>query len=239
MFQAEADGLKEIAASESVNVPLPITLGRAEGYSFLVLDWLELEYREALSDKQLGERLAKMHAQPEAYFGWHRNNTIGSSQQVNSPNNDWGKFWRENRLAFQLDLANSNGFGRELAESGARLCDGVDEFFNDYPVFPSLLHGDLWAGNAARDNTGNPVIFDPACYYGDREVDLAMSELFGGFDREFYQSYNANLSMDSGYKVRKTLYNLYHVLNHLNIFGSAYLKQAVSMVRQLLAELRG
>ncbi len=239
MFRSEVAGLTEIAASESVKVPSPISTGLADGYSFLVLDWLELENRKSSSDKLLGELLAKMHAQRHAYFGWHQNNSIGSSQQINTPKNDWVKFWRENRLAFQLELAESNGFGASLAESGAQLCDGVDKFFNAYPVFPSLLHGDLWAGNAARDPAGNAVIFDPACYYGDREVDLAMTELFGGFGKDFYQSYNANLGLDAGYKVRKTLYNFYHILNHLNIFGSSYLGQAELMVRRLLAELRG
>ena len=118
------------------------------------------------------------------------------------------------------------------------LVSGAAALFANYRPQPSLLHGDLWAGNAAVDQRGHPVVFDPACYYGDREADLAMTELFGGFSRDFYAAYQAAWPLDQGYGVRKTFYNLYHILNHLNLFGGGYLRQAESMLAMLLSELR-
>ncbi len=109
--------------------------------------------------------------------------------------------------------------------------------FVGYQPQPSLLHGDLWGGNAAVDTQGNPVIFDPACYFGDREADLAMTELFGGFGRDFYAAYQDFLPLDQGYATRKTLYNLYHILNHLHLFGGGYLSQSERMLERLLAEV--
>ncbi|MDH5594042.1 MAG: fructosamine kinase family protein, partial [Gammaproteobacteria bacterium] len=115
-------------------------------------------------------------------------------------------------------------------------CELLDGFFTDYNPVASLLHGDLWSGNYAFLKTGEPVIFDPATYYGDREADIAMTELFGGFSAEFYAEYNNCYPLDSGYKTRKTLYNLYHILNHMNMFGGGYRGQAESMINSLLAE---
>ncbi|MGZ8947750.1 MAG: fructosamine kinase family protein, partial [Methylococcaceae bacterium] len=171
------------------------------------------------------------------YFGWHRDNTIGSTLQINNQSNDWLTFWREQRLGFQLKLAGNNGYGGSLQANGECLCSDMAILFNDYMPQPSLLHGDLWAGNAAVDKLGSPVIFDPACYYGDREADLAMTELFGGFSRDFYAAYQAVWPLDDGYDVRKTLYNLYHILNHLHLFGGGYLRQAESMMAMLLSEI--
>jgi fructosamine-3-kinase len=113
----------------------------------------------------------------------------------------------------------------------------LDVFFSDHRPRPSLLHGDLWSGNAGVDRGGTPVIFDPAVYYGDRETDLAMTELFGGFPGQFYEAYVETWPLEPGYEVRKILYNLYHVLNHLNIFGSGYLHQARTMLNRLLGEI--
>jgi fructosamine-3-kinase len=179
-----------------------------------------------------------MHRQAQPYFGWRRDNTIGSTLQLNSSSDDWLTFWREQRLGFQLKLAANNGYGGSLQAKGERLCSDMAVFFEHYSPHPSLLHGDLWAGNAAVDKQGRPVVFDPACYYGDREADLAMTELFGGFSPDFYSAYQAEWPLDHGYSLRKTFYNLYHSLNHLNLFGGGYLRQAESMMAQLLAEIR-
>jgi fructosamine-3-kinase len=178
-----------------------------------------------------------MHRCESGRFGWHRDNTIGSTPQINDPSDDWITFYRDHRLGFQYQLAADHGYG-ELMPSGQQLMDCLDQFFADYKPRASLLHGDLWSGNYAIDQNGQPVIFDPAVYYGDREADLAMTELFGGFSARFYAAYNDAYPLDAGYKVRKNLYNLYHILNHLNLFGGGYLGQAERMTRQLLSEVR-
>ncbi len=237
MFEAEFEGLREIAATATIKVPEPLVYGVRDDAPFLVLELLTLKSPNAHSERILGEQLAAMHANPQSGFGWTRNNTIGSTLQKNNRSECWIDFWRDHRLAFQLNLARSNGCPSSLLDRGALLCDKFATLFDGYPLAPSLLHGDLWSGNAAADEKGQPVIFDPACYYGDRECDLAMSELFGGFGTDFYRAYHQTWALDPGYRTRKTLYNLYHVLNHFNLFGGGYLRQADSMIRTLLAEI--
>ncbi|MDD1626394.1 MAG: fructosamine kinase family protein [Methylococcaceae bacterium] len=237
MFEAEFAGLQELEKTQSVRVPGPVVCGKTGEHSFLVLENIELGCSNKVSDRLLGQQLALMHQQQQPYFGWHRDNTIGSTLQINNQNNDWLTFWREQRLGFQLKLAGNNGYGGSLQANGERLCSDMAMLFNDYMPQPSLLHGDLWSGNAAVDKLGSPVIFDPACYYGDREADLAMTELFGGFSRDFYTAYQSVWPLDDGYDVRKTLYNLYHILNHLHLFGGGYLRQAESMMAMLLSEI--
>jgi len=237
MFEAEFAGLQELGKTQSVRVPAPVVCGKTGEHSFLVLENIELGCSNKVSDRLLGQQLALMHQQQQPYFGWHRDNTIGSTLQINNQSNDWLTFWREQRLGFQLKLAGNNGYGGSLQANGERLCSDMAMLFNDYMPQPSLLHGDLWAGNAAVDKLGSPVIFDPACYYGDREADLAMTELFGGFSRDFYAAYQAVWPLDDGHDVRKTLYNLYHILNHLHLFGGGYLRQAESMMAMLLSEI--
>ena len=238
MFEAEFAGLEAMQHSHSVRIPTPISTGLLDEQSFLLTEMIQLQSCRSDCNRKLGEQLAKMHQQPQPYFGWHRDNTIGATEQVNDQSDDWVSFWRQQRLGFQLDLAASKGYRGRLEQSGQQLCQRLDNFFTDYQPQPALLHGDLWSGNAEADSEGNPVIFDPACYYGDREADIAMTELFGGFGADFFDAYNDHYPLDSGYKVRKTLYNLYHILNHLNLFGSGYQRQAQGMIDQLLAEIR-
>jgi fructosamine-3-kinase len=237
MFEDEFAGLQDIARTQAVRVPAPVVCGKTPQHSFLVLEYLELGSSTKASERLLGQQLALMHQQQHPYFGWHRHNTIGSTLQLNDPSYDWLTFWREQRMGFQLKLAANKGYGGSLQANGERLCSDMAALFDNYLPQPSLLHGDLWAGNASVDKLGSPVIFDPACYYGDREADLAMTELFGGFSRDFYAAYQAVWSLDKGYDVRKTFYNLYHILNHLNLFGGGYLRQAESMMTMLLAEI--
>ena len=237
MFAAESTGLQELAATQTLRVPNPIVYGQTDIHAFLVLEYLELSRASVSSERLLGQQLAQLHQSVQPYFGWHRDNTIGSTLQLNQKSQHWPSFWCEQRLGFQLQLAAKNGYGDWLQTSGERLCDHLALFFTDYTPTPSLLHGDLWAGNAAADKQGMPVIFDPACYYGDREADLAMTELFGGFSRDFYAAYQTVWPLNEGYKVRKSLYNLYHILNHLNLFGGGYLQQARNIIASLLAEL--
>ena len=237
MFEAEFAGLLDIAKIRTVRVPAPIVFGATPEHSFLVLEYLEFGRSNKDSERLLGRQLALMHRQEQPYFGWHRDNTIGSTLQLNSQSNDWLAFWRERRLGFQLQLAADKGYGGILQANGERLCSDMTALFDNYKPEPSLLHGDLWAGNATVDKQGHPVVFDPACYFGDREADLAMTELFGGFSQDFYAAYQSVWPLDHGYGVRKTFYNLYHILNHLNLFGSGYLRQAESMMARLLSEI--
>ncbi len=237
MFQAEFAGLQAIAATDTVRVPRAVLSGTANGQAYLVLEHIVFGQAKRQSWHTLGRQLADLHRQPQAYFGWQRDNTIGSTPQPNAASADWLAFWRDQRLAYQLQLAASNGYRGNLQRLGERLCANMGVFFAGYRLLPSLLHGDLWGGNVAFDQQGTPVIFDPACYYGDREADLAMTSLFGGFAAEFYAAYQEHWPLDEGYAVRKILYNLYHILNHLNLFGGHYLSQAENMIALLLAEL--
>jgi protein-ribulosamine 3-kinase len=237
MFAAEFAGLQEIAKSNAVRVPKPIVHGEAGSQAFLVLEFMEFGASNQQAQRLLGEQLAGLHRSEQPYFGWHRDNTIGSTPQINTRGDDWIAFWRERRLGFQLQLASRHSYVGRLQTQGERLCSALNGLFDGYRPQPSLLHGDLWAGNSATDKQGRPVIFDPACYYGDREADIAMTELFGGYGRDFYQAYNDSWPLNPGYPVRKTLYNLYHILNHLNLFGGGYQRQAENMTLQLLAEL--
>jgi len=238
MFDAEAAGLKEIAGARAVRVPAPVCWGTHKGCAYLVLEYLEFGGGSESVADELGLRLAQMHRFTRARYGWDRDNTIGSTPQSNTPGADWIEFWRRHRLGFQLELAARNGYAGALQRQGERLLAAAPALFEDHTPAPSLLHGDLWSGNYAVDCTGHPVIFDPAVYYGDREADLAMTELFGGFPARFYHAYRDAYPLDTGYAVRKTFYNLYHVLNHLNLFGGGYRSQAERMIDALLSEIR-
>ena len=237
MFEAEAEGLREMASAGAVKVPEPLSTGLAAGQAFIVMEDLPLGGNG--NGVRLGRELAAMHRATRSRFGWHRDNTIGSTAQYNDESADWIEFWRERRLGAQLKRAAAKGHGGGLQRQGERLMADLPAFFSDYAPVPSLLHGDLWSGNYAYCRDGTPVIFDPAVYYGDREADIAMTELFGGFGGDFYAAYNEAWPLDAGYRQRKTLYNLYHILNHLNLFGGGYGSQALGMIERLLAELRG
>jgi protein-ribulosamine 3-kinase len=234
MFEAEAAGLEEIAATDTVRVPRPTCTGSDRERAWLVLEYLPLSSGGVRAMAALGERLAAMHRSTRERFGWTRENTIGSTPQVNTQLPDWSEFWARHRLGYQLDLAAHNGHGGELQRKGTLLLERVSSLLAGYRPAASLLHGDLWGGNAATTG-GEPVIFDPAVYYGDREVDLAMTRLFGGFPSEFYLAYENAWPLAPGHRERTGLYNLYHVLNHLNLFGGGYLGQALEMIDRLLA----
>lgn len=238
MFEAEALGLQEMRALNCIRIPEVICHGQTTKQSYLVLEYIELGSLRGQASQKLGTQLAQLHRHRQPFFGWKMNNTIGSTPQYNDREHDWPSFWQHQRLGQQLKFAAKNGFGARLQDKGQLLLENIHLFFETYTPIPALLHGDLWGGNAGADPQGNPVIFDPACYYGDRETDIAMTELFGGFGADFFAAYQAEYPLDPGYKTRKTLYNLYHILNHVNLFGSGYLGQAEGMLSQLLAEIK-
>jgi protein-ribulosamine 3-kinase len=240
MFKAEARALKEISALNCIRAPSPIATGRVTALDGQV-DWLVLEYLDLIPngpESQLGEQLAALHGHKFTQYGWSRNNYIGSTPQDNTVVESWALFWRDRRLLPQLELAKNNGFGEQLSNSGEQLLDSIEQIMDDHQPVASLLHGDLWAGNKAFTRDGLAVIFDPASYHGDRETDIAMSELFGGFGADFYAAYEAVSPLADGYQLRRDLYNLYHVLNHLNLFGQAYLGRSQNMISSLLAQIR-
>jgi protein-ribulosamine 3-kinase len=209
-FAAEADGLE--ALRPHVRAPKVLDYGK----TYIRLEFLDL--RRSGNWSELARMLAHLHRQTGPRFGWHRDNYIGLSPQQNGWCDDWAEFWRERRIRPQAERA-----GLEV---------NLGRLLEDHKPQPSLLHGDLWNGNAGFTAEG-PVIFDPAVYYGDREADLAMTELFGGFPREFYEAYHQAWPLDAGYEQRKHVYNLYHLLNHLNIFGGGYLGQVKATLRLL------
>lgn len=234
MFEAEAAGLRELASAGAVRVPTPIACGADASHAWLVLEHLTLSRGTSAGARALGRQLARLHRHAGRTFGWARDNTIGATTQRNTQTDDWITFWREHRLRVQLDLAARNGYRGRLQDSGARLLEALDALLAPHRPPASLLHGDLWRGNAAFTEDGEPVVFDPAVYYGDRETDLAMTELFGGFPDEFYRGYQDEWPLEPGYERRRDLYNLYHVLNHLNLFGGGYLGQAQRLIDRLL-----
>ena len=196
------------------------------------MEWLEFGYGDKPAWRLMGERLAAMHrVQSDQGFGWDQNNTIGSTPQKNPWTEGWIEFFTEHRLRYQFQLAHRRGshFSRQDA-----LLAAIPHLLAGYTPQPALVHGDLWSGNAAVTQTGEPVLLDPAVYFGDREVDIAMTELFGGFPAGFYQGYEAAYPLEAGYPRRKVLYNLYHILNHFNLFGGGYGSQANRMIDQLL-----
>ncbi len=231
MFQAEALGLKQISATNTIRVPKPLIWGVAGSNSYLVLEWLEFGGSSSSAWAEMGKKLALLHRREgERRFGWEQNNTIGSTPQINDWEDNWAEFFARHRIGYQLKLARRKGgnFGDEN-----RIIGGVKSLLQHHRPQPSLVHGDLWSGNAGILESGEPVILDPAVYYGDREVDIAMTELFGGFSGAFYQGYNEVYPLDSGYARRKTLYNLYHILNHFNLFGGGYAGGVERMLREL------
>ena len=234
MFAAEALGLKHMGETQTIRIPQPVCWGSVDNYAYLVMEWLELGRGGGHQPwETMGSQLAQMHRFAGSnQFGWDINNTIGSTPQINTWTESWSEFFAQHRIGYQLRLAKRRG--GNFPNTG-KVVDAVQEFLAGHNPQPSLVHGDLWSGNAAVTDAGEAVIFDPATYWSDREVDLAMTELFGGFPAAFYRGYNQAWELDSGYAQRKTLYNLYHILNHFNLFGGSYESQAMGMIRRILS----
>jgi fructosamine-3-kinase len=234
MFLAEAEGLRELERAGAIRVPRVLGCVCSGQEAMLALEWIDFGIADAETERKLGEQLAVQHGVTADRFGWHRDNTIGATPQINRWSDDWVDFFGEHRLRFQLKLAARNGFSGSLQADGKTLIDNLGYFFSDYWPEASLLHGDLWGGNWAAAAGGEPVIFDPAVYFGDRESDIAMTRLFGGFGQAFYDAYEKTWPVSPGSGERMLLYQLYHVLNHLNLFGGGYLARAQQIIRSLI-----
>lgn len=243
LLEAEAQGLLQLAryAPMGLVIPEPLAVGQSGDRAVLVLDWLELggPVGDAASDRfwfQLGQGLAGLHRSsascpPPQGYGWPADNFLGSAPQSNSWRSDWGLFFAECRLAPQLDWADRRGHPLRGAQE---LLERVPRDLNSHRCQPVLVHGDLWCGNAAVLADGRGAIFDPACYWGDREVDLAMARLFGGFPSAFFKGYADQWPPEPGASGRVSLYNLYHLLNHANQFGGSYHHRAQACIDGLL-----
>ena len=231
---AEADGLHALAQPGWPRVPTVLGQGCWQDSDWLLLEWLDLTSPDGAAWRRLGEQLAALHDTETGAFGWRRDNFIGTTPQPNGQLAGWRDFFRERRLGHQIRLARGKGLGEETLETLERLCDSLGALLPSH-IRPSLLHGDLWSGNIAAVGR-DPVIFDPAVYGGHHEADLAMMELFGTPPADFWSAYEAHRPVEPEYRVRRDLYNLYHLLNHFNLFGGGYGDSAGRVARRLLAE---
>lgn len=232
MLNAEYQGIKEIFETKTIRVPQPICVGSCDGDAYVVFEKLSMGgYGKP---EKMAQDLAAMHSctSPNGMYGWRIDNTIGATFQPNQWTRSWPEFWDEYRLGHMLRLAKREG---AIFPKEEELRRKVKSVLEKHECKPSLLHGDLWSGNKAYTKEGDPVIFDPAVYYGDREADIAMTQLFGGLPNAFYDEYEMIMPIPEGYELRKTIYNLYHILNHYVLFGGGYLSQAQGMIDRILS----
>ena len=230
MYQAEYAGLKAIIETGTIRAPEPIDYGQTEKGAYLIMEHLELERHTPQSQRELGEGLARMHLSPAPdRFGFKQDNTIGTTPQKNPWTNQWVEFFLNNRLGFQLQLIDDLYKDGELRKKAEPLLKRFSSFFKGIGVTPSLIHGDLWGGNTASMPSGDPVIFDPAVYYGHYEAEFGIIEMFGGFSNEFYTAYESIIPREEGFRERVDAYRLYHTLNHYVLFGPAYRAACLSI----------
>ena len=235
-FTAEANGLKAMGET-GANVPQVLAYGNmADGAKFLLLSYERGNRQTADYEVLLGQMLARMHRAdtesftPNGAFGFYEDNFIGATRQINTPKSCWADFFRDERLGAQMKLASSY-FDKADRQLCQRLLDRLPDFLTE-PSFPSLLHGDLWSGNVMPDRYGKPMLIDPAVYVGNHEADIAMTELFGRFAPKFYDAYHEIIPPEPGYTDRRDIYNLYHLLNHLNLFGGSYLPSVKRILKR-------
>lgn len=232
LFEKEAHGLIELKKANAIKVPEVILFEN----NFIVLEFIESKSKSKNFFTDFGMKFAMLHNFHSEKFGFYENNYIGSNPQINIPDKNeeknWTNFYFKNRILFQYKLAEKNGYATDELRKGISILENkIENILSGSSEPPSLLHGDLWSGNYMSDENGEACLIDPAVYYGHREADLAMTKLFGGFNREFYESYNNYFPLSEGYEFRENIYKLYHVLNHLNLFGHGYYSQALSLMR--------
>ncbi len=230
MFKKEAHGLNELQKAGAIRVP-QVTISTEY---YIVEEFIEEGTKSGNFFEDFGRNFAQLHKYNGSSFGFYEDNYIGSTPQknLNENNNGWVEFYFTKRLLFQLTLCESNNLAtEELRKSFAKLENKISDILAGSEEEPSLLHGDLWSGNYMVDKNGNACLIDPAVYYGHREADLAMTKLFGGYPKEFYATYNESYPLKDGWEYRENIYKLYHVLNHLNLFGRSYYSQALSLIK--------
>lgn len=217
-FVAEAGGLKQLAPF--VRVPEIYQIAENDEGAFLLMEWIEQKEGQ---QERIAEQLAYLHQQTHPVFGFSEDNFIGMLPQVNAQTANWTDFFLACRLDTQVELAKMNNvWNAKRDQKYLRLKSFIREAWQDRKVQPSLVHGDFWRGNVFFDQSGVPVFIDPAVFYGDREMDIAMSQLFGGFRQSFLERYQEIFPMESGWQERMPFYQLYYLLVHLNQFGKSY-----------------
>ncbi len=234
-FLKEASGLNELAKSNAIRTPKVILTGT----NFILLEYISSNKKQKNFFEYFGSAFAQLHKSGSESFGFKENNYLGSTVQLNLPDENearnWTEFYFNKRLLFQFKLAEKNGYADEkLRKKFIALESKLKFILSGSEEKPSLLHGDLWSGNFMADESGSVCLIDPAVYYGHREADLAMTHLFGGFPEAFYSSYNNSFPLKDGFQYRENIYKLYHVLNHLNLFGFPYYGQAISLMEYYL-----
>ena len=232
MFPREANGLKELRKANAIRVPEVISAGA----DFILTELIEQGPKEKAFFENFGRKFARLHRYTSKEFGFYEDNYIGSNNQINIPikaeKNNWIEFYFNKRILIQFKLAEKNRNNTpELTDGIKKLENKIEKILSGCDEEPSLLHGDLWSGNFIVDDQGSACLIDPAVYYGHREADLAMTKLFGGFSPDFYSAYNEIYPLKDGFEYRENIYKLYHVLNHLNLFGGGYYSQAISLIR--------
>jgi protein-ribulosamine 3-kinase len=233
MFEAEAKGLEILAETKILHIPLPVATGKFDITSFIIMEYIESAARSKNFWEDFGKKLATLHRRSNDLFGLDHHNYIGSLPQKNNKNQSWINFFIEQRLLPQLYLAESKGkINSTILNNFKVLFKKLPELINEEK--PSLLHGDLWSGNFIVNEKGEACLIDPAIYYGHREVDLAMTHLFSGFDDKFYESYYEEWPLEKNFYNRFDIYNLYPLLVHVNLFGGGYLDQVKYILRRFV-----
>ncbi len=230
-FTLEAEGIAALKQSDVLFLPEVVHVGYSKDHSFLILNYIPCKPIESSkASYRFGLQLAKHHNWgDQREFGFDSDNFIGATLQPNSWHKNWARFFSEQRIGWQLQLLREKGI--EFGDSDMIVDVIYNRLASHHPT-PSLLHGDLWGGNVSNTPVG-PMLYDSAPYWGDSECDIAMTELFGGFMVDFYQGYESVRPLDSGYQSRRDIYNLYHLLNHCNLFGGHYLDEAQNIIDSL------
>ncbi len=230
MFLKETAGLSQLKKSRTISIPSVISTGVAGEHQYLLLEWIEKGQPDKRFWENFGHQLARLHQQPQSFFGWTTDNYIGRLHQSNKQHSTWDEFYTECRIMPMVEiLFNKQLFTRTDINAAGHFCNQLDSLF---PVeHPSLLHGDLWSGNYSVTPDGHPVVFDPAVYYGHREMDLGMTQLFGGFDPRFYEAYHELYPLEPGWEKRLKLTEAWPLLVHAVLFGGFYIGRAREVLR--------
>ena len=231
MFEGEARGLEFLRENSEFDIPKVFGTGITDDIQWILMEYIDHAVKKSDYWEVFGLKMARMHRKSNEMFGLEKDNYLGSLPQKNTFKKSWGEFYAENRIAPQLKLAKDAGLaGDQMVRLLEKVISRADTYFPGEP--PAVLHGDLWTGNFATTINGEATIFDPAAYYGHREMDIAMSRLFGGFDARFYDAYNAEYPLEQGWEGRLPIADLYPLLAHLNIFGGTYAYQIMNILRQ-------